>query len=227
MNLPQHIAIIMDGNGRWAKERGLPRMMGHREGVKTSKEIVKACANLKIPFLSLYVFSTENGSRSSEEVQSLMNLLKKHLGNDLGFYTENNIRVLHIGDLAGLPLDVQEKIAEVQEKTKMNTGMSVVLAINYGGHDEIVRAVNGILKDGKKEIVEADFASALDTHGIPYVDFLIRTGKEMRISNFLLWQIAYAELYFSNKYWPDWKVEDLEIALEEYEKRNRRFGREK
>ncbi len=227
MSLPQHIAIIMDGNGRWAKERGLPRMMGHREGVKTSKEIVAHCSKLGIPFVSLYVFSTENVNRSFEEVDFLMNLLKKHLSSDLGFYEKNNIRVLHIGNLSGLPADVQATIEETCEKTKENTGTSVALAINYGAHDEIVRAVNRLLREEKKEVSEKDLASALDTQCLPDVDFLIRTGKEMRISNFLLWQIAYSELYFSDKYWPDWNIEDLEIALREYEMRNRRFGREK
>lgn len=239
----EHLAIIMDGNGRWAKERGMPRMVGHREGVKVAREIIKHCACLNIPFVTLYVFSTENKKRSPKEVNSLMNLLKKHLSTEVSFYQEYNIRVLHIGNLEGLPDDVGHRIKDVQEATKDLTGTSVILAINYGGRDEIVRAVRKIVQDSSQNqdrqsaidgcdvaFSENDFASYLDFSlqgDIPDVDLLIRTGDEKRISNFLLWQIAYAELYFSPKYWPDWRCEDLDIAIEDYNKRNRRFGREK
>jgi len=240
----QHLAIIMDGNGRWAKEKGMPRMMGHQEGVKVAKEIIKHCAHLCIPFVTLYVFSTENKNRSSTEVNALMNLLKKHLSSEVSFYQEYNVRVLHIGDLDGLPQDVQKKIIKVQEATKDLTGTSVILAINYGGRDEIVRAIKKMLEGAMQDectrhnaqstditnIDEETLSSHLDTNRnikIPDVDLLIRTGNEKRISNFLLWQIAYSELYFSDKYWPDWCAEDLDIAIADYNNRNRRFGREK
>lgn len=227
MNSLNHIAIIMDGNGRWATEKGRPRVMGHQEGVKTSKKIIEYCTDIELPFVTLYVFSTENRKREQKEVNFLMNLLKKHLTSDLSLYQEKNIRVLHIGDLSGLPDDVQKKIIEVQEKTKTHTGTTVILAINYGGKSEIVRAIKKIPLEEVKSIDEERFSSFLDTQDIPPVDLLIRTGGEWRISNFLLWQASYAELYFSDKYWPDWGCDDMQIAIDEYYKRNRRFGREK
>jgi len=222
-----HIAIIMDGNGRWASERGMPRAKGHQEGVKVSKKIIEYCTDIKLPFVTLYVFSTENMKREQKEVRSLMELLKKHLTSDLPLYREKNIRVLHIGDLEGLSIGVQKKIIEVQEKTKTHTGTTVVLAINYGGKDEIVRAIKKIPLEEVKNIDDERFSSFLDTQNIPPVDLLIRTGGEWRISNFLLWQASYAELYFSDKYWPDWGWVDMQKAIDEYYKRNRRFGREK
>ncbi len=224
---PKHIAIIMDGNGRWAKMRGMPRFKGHQEGVKVTKEIVKYCSDIGIPFVTLYVFSTENKKRSSEEVNFLMTLIKQHLRAELQFYAENNIRVLHIGDLSGLPLAVQDEIVAVQEKTKDYTGSSVVLAINYGGKDEIVRSIKRLNVEKLANITEDEFSLCLDTKSIPPVDLVIRTGGEKRLSNFLLWQCAYSELYFSDKYWPDWKSEDLQVAIDEYMTRNRRFGLEK
>lgn len=229
----QHLAIIMDGNGRWAEERRMPRMRGHQEGVKVARDIIKHCAALKIPFVTLYVFSTENKNRSPQEVSSLMNLLKRYLSSEVSFYREYNMRVLHIGDLDGLPKDVKQRIVEVQEVTKEFSGTSVILAINYGGRDEIVRAVKRMLESdaqSRQSINEESFSYYLDTNlreKVPPVDLLIRTGGEKRISNFLLWQIAYSELYFSPKYWPDWTPQDVDIAIEDYQKRNRRFGREK
>lgn len=224
---PKHIAIIMDGNGRWAKMRGMPRYKGHQEGVKVTKEIVRYCSKIGVPFITLYVFSTENKKRSSEEVGFLMGLIKQHLKAELQFYADNNIRVLHIGDLSGLPSAVQEEIIVVREKTKDYTGSSVVLAINYGGKDEIVRSIRNLLPEQLVNMTEADFSLCLDTKDIPPVDLVIRTGGEKRLSNFLLWQCAYSELYFSDKYWPDWKTEDLQIAIDDYMTRNRRFGLEK
>ncbi len=224
---PKHIAIIMDGNGRWAKMRGMPRFKGHQEGVKVTKEIVKYCSDIGIPFLTLYVFSTENKKRSSEEVNFLMGLIKQHLKAELNFYATNNIRVLHIGNLSGLPEAVQEEIISVREKTKNYTGSSVVLAINYGGKDEIIRSIKSLDAEKIKNINEDSFSLCLDTKDIPPVDLVIRTGGEKRLSNFLLWQCAYSELYFSDKYWPDWKCEDLQIAINDYTTRNRRFGLEK
>lgn len=224
---PKHIAIIMDGNGRWAKMRGMPRFKGHQEGVKVTKEIVKYCSDIGIPFLTLYVFSTENKKRASEEVNFLMGLIKQHLKAELNFYATNNIRVLHIGNLSGLPEAVQEEIISVREKTKNYTGSSVVLAINYGGKDEIIRSIKSLDAEKIKNIDEDSFSLCLDTKDIPPVDLVIRTGGEKRLSNFLLWQCAYSELYFSDKYWPDWKCEDLQIAINDYTTRNRRFGLEK
>lgn len=224
---PKHIAIIMDGNGRWAKMRGMPRYKGHQEGVKVTKEIVRYCSKIGVPFITLYVFSTENKKRSSEEVGFLMGLIKQHLKAELQFYADNNIRVLHIGDLSGLPSAVQEEIIVVREKTKDYTGSSVVLAINYGGKDEIVRSIRNLLPEQLVNMTEADFSLCLDTKDIPPVDLVIRTGGEKRLSNFLLWQCAYSELYFSDKYWPDWTTEDLQIAIDDYMTRNRRFGLEK
>lgn len=217
----------MDGNGRWAKMRGMPRFKGHQEGVKVTKEIVKYCSDIGIPFLTLYVFSTENKKRSSEEVNFLMGLIKQHLKAELNFYATNNIRVLHIGNLSGLPEAVQEEIISVREKTKNYTGSSVVLAINYGGKDEIIRSIKSLDAEKIKNIDEDSFSLCLDTKDIPPVDLVIRTGGEKRLSNFLLWQCAYSELYFSDKYWPDWKCEDLQIAINDYTTRNRRFGLEK
>jgi len=227
MNVPKHIAIIMDGNGRWAKEKGMPRFKGHQEGVKVTKEIVKYCSDIGIPFVTLYVFSTENKKRASEEVNFLMGLIQQHLKKELKFYADNDIRVLHIGDLAGLPSAVQEEIVAVRDKTKNYKGSSVVLAINYGGKDEIVRGIKGLNAEKLINMTEDDFSLCLDTKALPPVDLLIRTGGEKRLSNFLLWQSAYAELYFSDKYWPDWRCEDLQIAIDDYMARNRRFGLEK
>lgn len=227
MSLPKHIAIIMDGNGRWAKMRGMPRFKGHQEGVKVTKEIVKYCSDIGISFVTLYVFSTENKKRASEEVNFLMGLIQQHLKAELKFYADNNIRVLHIGDLSGLPVAVQQEIVTVREKTKDYSGSSVVLAINYGGKDEIVRGVKRLNTNELKDLTEESFSLCLDTKDIPPVDLVIRTGGEKRLSNFLLWQCAYAELYFSNKYWPDWECEDLQIAINDYMARNRRFGLEK
>lgn len=227
MNVPKHIAIIMDGNGRWAREKGMPRFKGHQEGVKVTKEIVKYCSDIGIPFVTLYVFSTENKKRASEEVNFLMGLIQQHLKKELKFYADNDIRVLHIGDLAGLPSAVQEEIVAVRDKTKNYKGSSVVLAINYGGKDEIVRGIKGLNAEKLINMTEDDFSLCLDTKALPPVDLLIRTGGEKRLSNFLLWQSAYAELYFSDKYWPDWRCEDLQIAIDDYMARNRRFGLEK
>lgn len=227
MKMPCHVAIIMDGNGRWASERGLPRFNGHQEGLKVTKQIVKYCSDIGIPFVTLYVFSTENKKRSKAEVNFLMELVQKHLSAELNFYAENNIKVLHIGHLDGLPKAVQDEIIKVKEKTKNYTGTSVILAINYGAKDEIIRAIKSANSESLNCITEELFSSFLDTKDLPDVDLVIRTGGEKRLSNFLLWQIAYAELYFSNKYWPDWTCEDLKIALDDYMSRNRRFGREK
>ncbi|UYT08410.1 polyprenyl diphosphate synthase [Treponema denticola] len=220
----KHIAIVMDGNGRWAKKRGLPRSMGHKEGLNTVKRITKAVSDLGIPYITLYIFSTENWKRTEAEVGFLMGLIKQHLKAELKFYADNNIRIEHIGNLSGLPQDIQDEINSVRKKTSAYTGTSIVLGINYGAHDEILRAIKKLNSDELASINEESFSLKLDTGKIPPVDLLIRTGGEKRLSNFLLWQSAYAELYFTDTLWPDWTVENLYEAIEDYKKRNRRYG---
>ena len=220
----KHIAIVMDGNGRWAKKRGLPRSMGHKEGLNTVKRITKAVSDLGIPYITLYIFSTENWKRTEAEVGFLMGLIKQHLKAELKFYADNNIRIEHIGNLSGLPQDIQDEINSVRKKTSAYTGTSIVLGINYGAHDEILRAIKKLNSDEIASINEESFSIKLDTGKIPPVDLLIRTGGEKRLSNFLLWQSAYAELYFTDTLWPDWTVENLYEAIEDYKKRNRRYG---
>ena len=219
-----HIGLIMDGNGRWAKERGKPRTFGHSEGVRTAKRIAKAASDMGIEYLSLYTFSTENWKRSEKEVKFLMQLLRKHLREQLSFYRENNIRVVHSGSLDRLPKVVQKEIVDVEALTKDFTGMTANLVINYGGRDEIVRAVKKLRDRGESEITEETLSAAMDHPDIPDPDLIIRTGGELRISNFLLWESAYSELYFSKKYWPDWQAEDLKEAVDAYASRSRRYG---
>ena len=219
-----HIGIIMDGNGRWARERGKPRTFGHSEGVRTAKRIAKAASDMGVKYLSLYTFSTENWKRSETEVRFLMQLLRKHLREQLSFYRENNIRVVHSGSLDRLPEVVQKEIVDVEDLTKDFTGMIANLVINYGGRDEIVRAVKKLRDQGEGEITEEKLSSAMDHPEIPDPDLIIRTGGELRISNFLLWESAYSELYFSKKYWPDWQEEDLKEAIEAFASRSRRYG---
>ena len=220
----KHIAIVMDGNGRWAKKRGLPRSMGHKEGLNTVKRITKAVSDLGIPYITLYIFSTENWKRTETEVGFLMGLIKQHLKAELKFYADNNIRIEHIGNLSGLPKDIQDEINSVRDKTSDYTGTAIVLGINYGAHDEILRAIKKLNSEEIASINEESFSLKLDTGKIPPVDLLIRTGGEKRLSNFLLWQSAYAELYFTDTLWPDWTVENLYEAIEDYKKRNTRYG---
>jgi undecaprenyl diphosphate synthase len=223
--LPEHIGIILDGNGRWAKARNMPRTRGHREGLEAAKRIVLAASEFRVPFLSLYVFSTENWKRTNDEVTFLMSLIKKHLKSEYNFYRENGIRVIHSGNITGLPDDVQEEIRTVTRDTADFTGLTVNLCINYGGQDEIIRAVNRHMeKHPGESVTKESLDSFLDNPAVPPADYIIRTGGELRISNFLLWESAYAELYFSDKYWPDWDSEDLKDALQAFQERNRRFG---
>ena len=220
----QHIAVIMDGNGRWAQQRGLARTKGHQEGLETAKRIVKAVSDLHIPYITLYVFSTENWKRTEEEVGFLMGLIQKHLCAELSFYAANNIKVRHIGDLSGLPHEIQTEIADIIEKTRHYTGTAVQLAINYGGKDEIVRAIKKLAGRPLEALTENDVDLLLDTAGVPPVDLVIRTGGEKRLSNFLLWQTAYAEFYSTDILWPDFTPAHLMEALDSYAKRTRRFG---
>ena len=221
----QHIAVIMDGNGRWAQQRGLARTKGHQEGLEAAKRIVKAASDLHIPYITLYVFSTENWKRTEEEVGFLMGLIQKHLRAELAFYAANNIKVKHIGDAATLPRAIQTEITDIMEKTNHYTGTTVQLAINYGGKDEIIRAIKKLSSAQLESLTEDAFDRMLDTAGVPPVDLVIRTGGEKRLSNFLLWQTAYAEFYGTDVLWPDFTPAHLMEALDAYGKRTRRFGR--
>jgi undecaprenyl diphosphate synthase len=218
------VGIIMDGNGRWAQARGKPRTFGHREGINTSKRIVKAASDLGIRYLSLYTFSTENWKRTEEEVGFLMSMIAGHLRDEYDFYRVNRIRIVHTGDRPGLPDNVNQEIDKVSADTAKYDGLTVNLAINYGGRDEIVRAVRASLAAGETELDEAAISRHLDEPGLPDADLIIRTGGEQRLSNFLLWRSAYAELVFSDRLWPDWDQEDLVQALRSYQLRQRRFG---
>ncbi len=225
--IPQHVGIIMDGNGRWARQRDMKRTSGHREGLNAAKRVVSAASRLGIRFLSLYTFSTENWRRTEDEVSFLMGLIRQNLRKEYDFYRENRIRVVHSGDLTRLPPDVQREIAEVGEQTARFEGLTVNLAINYGGRDEILRAVNRWLSDqetGRPPLTDETIRAYFDQPDLPDPDLIIRTGGELRTSNFLLWQSAYSELYFSGKLWPDWGEDDLEAALLDFRQRERRFG---
>lgn len=223
INPPEHVAIIMDGNGRWAKKRGLARTAGHKEGLETAKKIVKKCAELGIKYVTLYTFSTENWKRAQEEVGYLMGLIKGHLRAEFEFYKQNGIRIGHIGDLSGLPKDVQEEITNAINDTKDFTGLTCVLAINYGGRDEIIRSVKKLAAENA-EITEESISGNFDIPELPDVDFLIRTGGEKRLSNFLLWNSAYAELLFTDTLWPDYTTQEFEENIKEFMTRTRRFG---
>jgi undecaprenyl diphosphate synthase len=221
--VPAHVGIIMDGNGRWAQSRGLPRTQGHLEGLKAAKRIVKAASDLGILYLTLYVFSTENWKRAGEEVGFIMSLIKKYLRGELNFYRENRIRIRHAGDPAGLSPDIAEDLRTAGADTKNFGGMQVILALNYGGRDEIVRAVRRLAADAAA-VTEAAIQERLDNSDVPDPDLVIRTAGEFRISNFLLWEGAYTEYVISQKFWPDFTEEDLVLAVENYQNRDRRFG---
>lgn len=223
---PSHVGFIMDGNGRWAQKRGLARTAGHKEGLEVAKRIVKACADMGIKYVTLYTFSTENWKRAQEEVGYLMGLIRGHLRAEFQFYKDNGIKIEHIGDLSGLPKDVQNEIIKAKEDTAAFTGLTVVLAINYGGRDEIIRSVKKIIDSGIKSqnITEKLISDNFDVPELPDVDFLIRTGGEIRLSNFLLWHCAYAEFLFTDTLWPDYSTEELKNNINEFYKRTRRFG---
>lgn len=222
--VPAHVGIIMDGNGRWARQRGLIRTQGHMEGLKTAKKIVKAASDSGISYLTLFTFSTENWKRSVDEVGFIISLVKEYLRGELNFYRENRIRIRHTGSQEGLPPDIRKELDLACRETAGFTGMQVILAFNYGGRDEIVRAVRRILQKGIADPGEADISAHMDNPDIPDPDLIIRTAGEFRISNFLLWEGAYTEYYISDKLWPDWENEDLILALNEYQNRDRRFG---
>lgn len=221
--LPAHIAIIMDGNGRWAKEQNLKRTQGHKEGAKKVGHITKHCAKIGIKYLTLFAFSTENWSRPKLEVEYLMRLLSQYLESELSNYMENNIRFETIGDLSRFSKRLQQTIAELKNKTKNNTGLTQILALNYGSKDEITRAVQK-LNNHNEVVSEENISKYLDSANFPDVDLLIRTSGEVRISNFMLWQCAYSEMFFSPTYWPEFTSNDLDDILDDYNKRERRFG---
>jgi undecaprenyl diphosphate synthase len=230
-NLPKHLAIIMDGNGRWAKNQGMLRVFGHEKGTKSVKQTVENCAKLGIEFLTLYAFSTENWNRPKIEIDSLMKLLVNSLKKELKTLQNNNIKLNAIGNLDTLPSGVKKELVEVIEKTQANNRMILTLALSYGARDEIINAVKIISEKVKNNIISVDAIEEsiinqhLYTQNMPDVDLLIRTSGEHRISNFLLWQIAYAEFYFTDVLWPDFNEEELNKALISYQKRERRFGK--
>ena len=229
--LPQHVAIIMDGNGRWAKKQGLLRAAGHKRGTAGVKQAVEGCAELGIPYLTLYAFSTENWNRPKKEVDTLMNLLVSSLKKEIQTLQDNDVSLHTIGNINTLPSKAQKELKEVIEKTKTNKRLRVTLALSYGGREEILKSLQEISVKVKNNIIspaeidESLINNHLYTHDMPDVDLLIRTSGEQRVSNFLLWQIAYAEFYFTPVLWPDFKKEHLHDAIHNYQKRERRFGK--
>lgn len=229
--IPQHIAIIMDGNGRWAKQRGTQRIFGHRNAIGAVRSAIEASAELGVKYLTLYAFSTENWNRPKIEVEALMNLLVKTINSEVDTLLKNNISLKTIGNTSSLPKAVQKKLNEAIAKTSNCSGLTVILALSYSSRWEITNAVNQILQERKKEqlandlITEDIFSSYLNTAGIPDPELMIRTSGEYRISNFLMWQLAYAELYFTPILWPDFNKEELYKAIVDYQKRERRFGK--
>jgi len=228
--LPKHIAIIMDGNGRWAKERGMPRIYGHRKGVDTVRTITEAASKIGIKTLTLFTFSSENWSRPEKEVKSLMKLLLNSLKNEINNLEKNNVRLTAIGNISALGSDINKMLQESIQKTKINSGLNLNLALNYGSRMEIINAIKNMVEDTHSKKIDIDDISEnllskyLFTNNIGDPDLLIRTGKEHRISNFLLWQIAYTEIYFSTKYWPDFDEDQFYNAIFNFQQRDRRFG---
>jgi len=224
MHSLKHIAIIMDGNGRWAKKQGfLKRIKGHEVGATRVREITIHASNIGLEYLTLYAFSTENWKRPEAEVSFLMTLLDRYLENELSLFLENNIRFDTIGDLSKLSIALQERIADTKEKTAHFTGLTQVLAINYGSRDEMIRAINRAIKEGK-EVDEKSFNAFLDTQNMPPVDIMIRTGGDKRLSNYLLWQCAYSELFFTETLWPDFESDELDSIINNFTTIERRFG---
>jgi undecaprenyl diphosphate synthase len=229
--LPSHVAIIMDGNGRWAQHRGLDRIFGHQQGVKAVREVIETAAELEIGYLTLYAFSTENWGRPDEEVSALMGIMIQSLSNETDTLLKNNIRLRAIGDLDRLAEDVKERLFETIRLTSVSTGLNLIIAMSYSSRWEITRAARKISSDAKNGIIdpdliyEDDFEKYLTTYGIPDPELMIRTSGELRISNFLLWQVAYAEFYFTRILWPDFGKDDFYNAIIDFQKRERRFGK--
>lgn len=229
LNVPQHVAIILDGNGRWAKKKHLPRNMGHVQGSKTVERIIEDAYDLGIKYLTVYAFSTENWKRPKDEVDALMKLLRDYLKNCIKRANKNNMKVRVIGDVSGLSQDLQDKIRQLEEASKDNTGINFTIALNYGSRDEMVRAMKHMAEDiqsgriQKEDITEASFQNYLDTRDLPDPDLMIRTSGEERLSNFMLWQLAYTEFYFTDVLWPDFNKKELKKAIEYYNGRDRRL----
>ena len=230
MKIPAHIAIILDGNGRWAKAKGMPRNYGHAQGSKNVERLCEEAYRMGVKYLTVYAFSTENWNRPKDEVDALMKLLRNYMKTCLKTAAKNDMKVRVIGDKTGLDEDIRNRIAELEEATKDNGGLNFQIALNYGSRDEIVRAVRRVsedVKEGKvkpEDIDEKMFETYLDTHGIPDPDLMIRTSGELRLSNYLLWQLAYTEFYFTDIPWPDFTKEELSKAIEQYNRRDRRYG---
>ena len=231
MSVPRHVAIILDGNGRWAKAKGLPRTAGHTAGAKNVEVVCEEAYNMGIEYLTLYAFSTENWNRSKEEVTALMNLLNQYLKNCLKTAKKNNMRIRVIGDISRLDPSMQEKICLLEKESASYTGLNLTIAINYGSRDEIVRGIKRMYQDVEEHKLDADAISEdtvskyLDTADLPDPDLMIRTSGEQRLSNYLLWQLAYAEFYFTPVAWPDFHGEELRKAVDAYENRDRRYGK--
>ena len=232
MQIPQHIAIILDGNGRWAKSQGMPRSYGHVRGADNVEKICRAADEIGIKYITFYAFSTENWNRPKDEVDKLMDILRDYMKTAVKRANKNNMRVRVIGEKSALAPDLQASIAALEEASKANTGLNMQIAINYGSRDEIVRAVNRLIDERSSSgdpapVTEEILSSHLDTAGIPDPDLMIRTGGEMRLSNYLLWQLAYSEFYFTEVPWPAFAPEDLQKAVDDYCSRDRRFGKVK
>lgn len=223
LEIPNHIAIIMDGNGRWAKEKGMPRTYGHKAGADTLRKVLTYCGELGVKYLTVYAFSTENWKRAKEEVDTLMFLFKTYLRNERKTLMKNNVKFIVSGRKDGISKELLKEIQKLEEETKNNSGITLNIAFNYGGRAEIIDAINKIIENEEKNITEETFSKYL-YNDIPDPELLIRTSGEMRISNFLLWQIAYSEIYVTEAYWPDFDKEELIKAIENYKKRDRRFG---
>ncbi len=221
--LPRHIGFIMDGNGRWAKKRGMPREYGHRFGAETFRRVMEYCGDIGIEATTFYVFSTENWKRPKKEVDSIMKLLNKYLDECEEKVQKNNVRFVFLGDKGVFPESMRAKMIDIEEKSKGNKSI-VNLALNYGARDEIAMAVNKLISEGKTNVTEADISASLYTVASPELDLVVRTGGDMRISNFLLWQSAYAELYFTDTLWPDFSTADVDAAINNFMSRKRRFG---
>jgi undecaprenyl diphosphate synthase len=225
--IPRHVAIIMDGNGRWAKQRGLPRSMGHRQGTENLRRLLKTAVEFNVPILTIYAFSTENWNRPRAEVQLLLRILEMVIDRELRELNENGVQIRHIGELDGIPERLARKVREACETTRNNRRLILNVAFNYGGRDEIVRAVQQIIRDGvpAEKVTEELISNYLYTAGLPDPDFIIRTSGEYRLSNFLIWQGSYAEYYYTDVFWPDFDKDQFAQALLEYGRRKRRFGK--
>ncbi len=224
LKIPNHVAIILDGNGRWATRRGLPRTIGHKAGIEAVKRTVDGASELGIKVLSFFAFSTENWKRDKSEIDAIFEILRNYLKENEEEYLSKNLKLVTMGDISKLPEDIYKKFEELKEKTKSNTGMIVNIGLNYGGRDELVRAYNALLKQGKEVTSEEEIKKYLYTSSLPDPDFIIRTSGEQRLSNFMLYQCAYSELYFPKVLWPDFNKKYLIKALKNYSKRDRRFG---